>query len=88
VVIASYDRGALEQTGTGHYSPIRGYHAERDLALLLDVARFKYPPHWISVERLWRAMQAADPATGRARGWLVLRRSTAGLCLASLRAQP
>src|SRR5215212_10201491 len=26
VAIASYDRGALEQTGTGHYSPIGGYH--------------------------------------------------------------
>ena len=81
VAIASYDRGALDQTGTGHYSPIGGYHAARDLVLVLDVARFKYPPHWIGAERLWRAMQPADPATGRARGWMVLRRSTRGVAL-------
>ena len=81
VVIAAYDRGALDQTGTGHFSPVGGYHAARDLVLVLDVARFKYPPHWIGAERLWRAMQPADPATGRARGWMVLRRRDRGLAL-------
>ncbi len=81
VAIASYDRGALDQTGTGHYSPIGGYHAARDLVLVLDVARFKYPPHWVSAERLWRAMQPVDPATGRPRGWMVLRRRARGLAL-------
>ena len=73
VVIASYDRARLDQSGSGHFSPIGGYHAERDLVLILDVARFKYPPHWISAERLWQAMHAVDPATGRSRGWLALR---------------
>lgn len=81
VVIASYDRAALDQTGAGHFSPIGGYHAERDLALVLDVARFKYPPHWISAERLWHAMQPIDPGTKRARGWMVLRRRERGLAL-------
>ena len=74
VIVASYDRAAMGQSGAGHFSPIGGYHATRDLALILDVARFKYPPHWVSAERLWRAMQPIDPATGRARGWLVVRR--------------
>jgi glutathione gamma-glutamylcysteinyltransferase len=81
VVIASYDRGALEQTGAGHFSPIGGYHAAQDLALVLDVARFKYPPHWIGAERLWRAMQPIDPATDRARGWMLLRRRARGVAL-------
>src|SRR5215212_7426585 len=36
VMIAAYDRGSLGQTGTGHFSPIGGYHAARDLALVLD----------------------------------------------------
>jgi len=81
VAIAAYDRGAIEQTGSGHYSPIGGYHAARDLVLVLDVARFKYPPHWIGAERLWRAMHPVDPATGRARGWMVLRRSVRGVAL-------
>ena len=72
VLIASYDRAALGQTGEGHFSPIGGYHSARDLALVLDVARFKYPPHWVPAEHLWRAMQPIDPATAQARGWLTL----------------
>jgi glutathione gamma-glutamylcysteinyltransferase len=78
IVIASYDRAAMGQTGSGHFSPIGGYHAARDLALILDVARFKYPPHWVSAEQLWRAMHATDPATGQARGWITLHRQDQG----------
>jgi len=74
VIVASYDRSALAQTGSGHFSPIGGYHAARDLALVLDVARFKYPPHWVPAERLWLAMHAVDPSTGLSRGWIELRR--------------
>ena len=81
VVIAAYDRGAMAQTGGGHYSPIRGFHAARDLALVLDVARFKDPPHWVPAEQLWRAMRPIDSATGRSRGWIVLRRRERGLAL-------
>jgi glutathione gamma-glutamylcysteinyltransferase len=81
VVIASYDRAAMGQTGSGHFSPIGGYHAARDMALVLDVARFKYPAHWVSVERLWRAMHPLDAVTGRARGFMVLRRRERGILL-------
>ena len=81
VLIASYDRAGIGQTGNGHFSPIGGYHAARDLVLILDVARFKYPPHWVSAELLWQAMQALDPATGRARGWMLLRLRARGIAL-------
>jgi glutathione gamma-glutamylcysteinyltransferase len=81
VLIAAYDRAVLGQTGSGHFSPIGGYHQDRDLALVLDVARFKYPPHWISAERLWKAMQSLDLATGRARGWMLLRPRSRGIAL-------
>lgn len=81
VLIAAYDRAAVGQTGSGHASPIGGYHAQGDLALVLDVARFKYPPHWLPAERLWRAMQSLDPATGRARGWMLLRPRIRGIAL-------
>ena len=74
VMIASYDRATLGQTGSGHFSPIGGFHAERELVLILDVARFKYPPHWVSATNLWSAMQPVDPETGRTRGWVALRR--------------
>ena len=81
VLIAAYDRSSLEQTGAGHFSPIGGYHAGRDLALILDVARFKYPPHWVPVESLWRAMQGHDATTGKPRGYLVLRPRDNGVAL-------
>jgi glutathione gamma-glutamylcysteinyltransferase len=81
VMIASYDRSTLGQTGSGHFSPVGGYHAERDMVLLLDVARFKYPPHWLRADALWRAMHALDPAAERARGWLSLRARAHGVAL-------
>ncbi len=74
MVLASFGRAALGQTGDGHFSPIGGWHAGRDLALVLDVARFKYPPFWVPVARLHAAMATTDPATGRSRGWIVLDR--------------
>jgi len=64
VVVVSYFRGALGQTGTGHFSPVGGYHPSRDLVLILDVARFKYPPHWVTVSQLYQAMTHADSTTG------------------------
>ncbi len=70
VLIVNYSRRALGQTGDGHFSPIGGYHAGADQALVLDTARFKYPPHWVPVELLFAAMEARDDATGEPRGWL------------------
>src|SRR5688572_24755542 len=37
VLVVAYDRSALGQTGSGHFSPVGGYHAGRGLALVLDV---------------------------------------------------
>jgi glutathione gamma-glutamylcysteinyltransferase len=74
LLIASYSRNALGQTGEGHFSPIGGYHAGSDALLVLDVARFKYPPHWVPLPVMFEAMRAEDPVTGRPRGWLTLRK--------------
>ncbi|XP_020539212.1 glutathione gamma-glutamylcysteinyltransferase 1 isoform X2 [Jatropha curcas] len=73
-MISSYHRGTFKQTGTGHFSPIGGYHAERDMALILDVARFKYPPHWVPLTLLWEAMDSIDEATGQHRGFMLISR--------------
>lgn len=71
-IVASYSRRTLGQTGEGHFSPIAGYHPGKDLALILDVARFKYPPHWVSVKLLADAMKELDMSTGKARGYTAL----------------
>ncbi|XP_028122281.1 glutathione gamma-glutamylcysteinyltransferase 1-like isoform X2 [Camellia sinensis] len=71
-VISSYHRGSFQQTGAGHFSPIGGYHAGKDMALILDVARFKYPPHWVPLTLLWEAMDTLDGASGQRRGFMLI----------------
>ncbi|KAJ7977214.1 Phytochelatin Synthase, Glutathione gamma-glutamylcysteinyltransferase [Quillaja saponaria] len=73
-VISSYNRASLKQTGTGHFSPIGGYHAGEDMALILDVARFKYPPHWVPLTLLWEAMDHVDETTRQHRGFMLISR--------------
>ena len=77
VLIVNYSRSAVGQTGTGHFSPIGGYDAATDRALVLDTARFKYPPHWMPVELLFAAMRERDADTGASRGWLLLEKGAA-----------
>eukprot|EP01133_Synstelium_polycarpum_P004324 gene4324-5050_t len=71
-LVISYSRKVLGQTGSGHYSPIGGYHKERDLALVLDVARFKYSPHWVPVQVLWDSMRVVDAETKKPRGYYMM----------------
>jgi glutathione gamma-glutamylcysteinyltransferase len=74
-LIVSYDRAVLGQTGTGHFSPIGGYNLENDLVLIMDVAQFKYPPHWVPLSLVFKSMQVIDPFTGKSRGYFVMRKS-------------
>ncbi len=72
LLIASYSRKALGQTGSGHFSPIGAYEPSSDSVLILDVARFKYPPHFVKLNMLWEAMSIPDPATNSPRGFVEL----------------
>lgn len=49
-----------------------GYHASSDMVLILDTARFKYPPHWVPLAELYQAMAHIDPVTKKSRGFIVL----------------
>uniref|UniRef100_A0A0G4FHW5 glutathione gamma-glutamylcysteinyltransferase n=1 Tax=Chromera velia CCMP2878 TaxID=1169474 RepID=A0A0G4FHW5_9ALVE len=71
-LVASYSRKGLGQTGDGHFSPIGGYHRQSDKALVMDVARFKYPPHWVDVPVLFEAMALTDVVTKRSRGYMLI----------------
>ena len=77
IIVVSFSRSALGQTGEGHFSPIAAYHEETDQVLILDVARFKYAPYWTSISHLYDAMSPLDEATKQPRGWFVLHRPTA-----------
>lgn len=71
-IALAFDRQILGQTGTGHYSPVGAFNENADMILVLDVARFKYPPYWVPVELMWRAMCTHDPDTQRSRGFFIL----------------
>ncbi len=78
--VAQYSRSVLGQTGDGHFSPIGGYNVQEDMVLVFDVARFKYPPHWVKLPLLVEAMCTKDASNGRTRGYAVMsRRSSSEL---------
>ena len=67
-----YSREAVGQFGGGHYSPVAALDRETNSVLILDTARYKYPPHWIPVELIFQAMLPIDNVTGKSRGYIVL----------------
>ena len=75
VIICSYSRSVMKQSGSGHFSPIGGYHAKKDLILIMDVARFKYAPHWVPLPLLFSAMNTIDSDDGVSRGWMTVQAS-------------
>ena len=75
VLVASYNRGVLGQTGEGHFSPIAGLAPTSDMVLVMDTARFKYPPHWVPTSLLWRAMADINPWNNKSRGFVSLKTS-------------
>ncbi|KAK1744127.1 phytochelatin synthase [Skeletonema marinoi] len=77
-LVTSFGRSSLSQTGDGHFSPIAAYHEPSDSCLVLDVARFKYAPYWVTVKDLYDAMIPEDKATGQSRGWLLMYPPTKG----------
>ena len=72
ILVVSYNRKILGQTGTGHFSPIAAYDQASDSVLILDTARFKYGAHWVKLPLVFEAMQPTDPDTGRSRGHVML----------------
>ena len=71
-IIASYSRKVLGQTGDGHFSPIAAYHEKYKKVLILDVARFKYPPVWVDIHKFKQAMDINDSSTQKSRGLILV----------------
>lgn len=71
-VVANFQRKVLAQEGGGHQSPLAAYDEASDSVLMLDVAKFKYPPAWIAIDELLAAMQGIDADSGRSRGLVVV----------------
>ena len=75
VVIVNFLRRALGEGAEGHFSPLGAYDEGEDRFLVLDVARYKYPPFWVKAAALFQAMNTPDPDNGGAtRGYVVVSR--------------
>lgn len=72
-VIVNFKRAALNEEGYGHISPLAAYDAKSDRFLIMDFARYKYPPAWVSARDLYTALDTPDPGNGnRTRGYLIV----------------
>ncbi len=72
-VIVNYLRKAMGQEKGGHISPLAAYDAETDRFLILDVARYKYPPVWVTTADLFNAMNTQDSDNdNRTRGYVLI----------------
>jgi hypothetical protein len=74
-IVVNFLRTALEQVGGGHISPLAAYNEQSDRFLMLDVARYKYPPAWVKAEDLWQAMNTEDTDARAKRGFVVVGRA-------------
>ena len=77
-VIVNYLRKVIGQEIGGHISPLAAYDDRTDRFLILDVARYKYPPVWVKAADLFDAMNTPDAANqGRTRGYVLVAKSAA-----------
>ena len=74
-VLVDFLRSGLGQDTGAHWSPLAAYDAKADRFLVLDVARFRYPPYWATTADLWTAMSTNDPDSGKTRGYVIVRPS-------------
>ncbi|WGS53152.1 phytochelatin synthase family protein [Paraburkholderia sp. D15] len=70
--LLNFRRVEIGETGGGHWSPLAAYDAASDSALLLDVARYKYPAVWVPVAQLYAAALAVDNVSDRSRGIVIV----------------
>lgn len=67
-LIANFDRRVLKQEGAGHFSPVVAYDSASDSVLISDVAKFKYPPFWVSMTDFFDSIKTIDPDSSKSRG--------------------
>ena len=62
-MIVNYYRKAMGEEVGGHISPLAAYDVKADRFLVLDVARYKYPPVWVKTADLFAAMNPRTQST-------------------------
>ena len=68
----NYRRNYVGQPPGAHFSPLAAYDEQSDSFLILDVARYKFPPVWVSASDLYAAMNTIDTESNKTRGFIVV----------------
>ena len=72
-MIVNYLRKSIGQEIGGHISPLAAYDDDTDRFLILDVARYKYPPVWVTAADLYAAMNTVDSDNdNKTRGYVLI----------------
>lgn len=71
-VLINYLRATLGQVGGGHWSVLAAFDTQSDSALILDVAKYKYPPVWVGIHALRQAIATIDTTSNKARGLVIV----------------
>ena len=71
-VLVNYLRASLGQVGGGHWSVLAAWDAQSDSVLILDVAKYKYTPVWVSISILRQAIATMDTTSNKSRGLVVV----------------
>jgi len=70
--LLNFRRMEIGEVGGGHWSPLAAFDAASDSALVLDVARYKYPAVWVPIAKLYAGSQAVDNVSGLSRGLVII----------------
>ncbi len=71
-VIANYQRQLIGQPKGAHFAPIAAYDEPSDSFLIMDVARYKFPPVWVRADDLFKAMNTQDSEIPKSRGFILV----------------
>ena len=76
-MLVNYLRKAIGEETGGHISPLAAYDGKADRFLILDVARYKYPPVWVKTADIFAAMNTTDAANdNKSRGFVLVTAAT------------
>lgn len=70
--LVNFRRVEIGEEGGGHWSPVAAFDDVSDSALVLDVARYKYPAVWVPLAQLYAGAQARDSVSGISRGIVIV----------------
>lgn len=71
-VVINYQRQLIGQPKGAHFSPLGAYDAVTDTFLIMDVARYKFPPVWVRAQDLYAAMNTMDSEVSKSRGYILV----------------